>query len=100
MEKEILMLSDEKISELATDFKAISDEGRLKIIIYLLDGKRSVGEISTALNISQSSTSHALRILKDAKILRCEKSGNVIYYYVNDDHVRTIIEKSIEHLEC
>ncbi len=94
------MLNDEKISELATDFKAISDEGRLKIIIYLLDGKKSVGEISTALNISQSATSHALRILKDAKILRCEKSGNVIFYYVADDHVRAIIEQSIEHLDC
>lgn len=94
------MLSDEKISELATDFKAISDEGRLKIIIYLLRGKRSVGEISTALNISQSATSHALRILKDAKILRCEKSGNVIFYYVADDHVRQIIEQSIKHLDC
>lgn len=94
------MLTDEKISELATDFKAISDESRLKIIIYLLDGKKSVGEISTALNMSQSATSHALRILKDARILRCEKFGNVIFYYVADDHVKTIIEKSIEHLEC
>lgn len=93
-------LSDEKISELATDFKAISDEGRLRIIIYLLSGKKSVGDISCALNISQSATSHALRILKDAKILKSEKCGNVIFYYVADDHVKDIIEKSIEHLDC
>ncbi len=100
MDKNLKNLTEEDISILVSDFKAISDEGRLKIIIYLLSGKKSVGEISNALNISQSATSHALRILKDAKILRCEKSGNVIFYYVADDHVRTIIEKSIEHLEC
>lgn len=93
-------LTNEQLSELVTDFKALGDAGRLKIILFLLGGKKSVGEISLALGYSQSATSHALRILKDAKILSLEKNGNVNYYYIADGHVRTIIEKSIEHLDC
>ncbi|MBO7215024.1 MAG: helix-turn-helix transcriptional regulator [Clostridia bacterium] len=100
MENKINFLTEEDISELVTDFKALGDVGRLKIILYLLGGKKSVGEISKHCEISQSATSHALRILKDAKILKSEKVGNVNYYYVADEHIRTIIVKSIEHLEC
>ncbi len=93
-------LSEVKIEELVKDFKAIGDGGRLKIILCLLGGKKSVGEIAVECNLSQSATSHALRILKDAKILSLEKDGNVNYYYLADEHVRTIIEMSIEHLDC
>lgn len=93
-------LSEEKIEELVVDFKAMGDAGRLKIILELLGGKKSVGEISLACKLSQSATSHALRILKDAKILKSLKDGNVNYYYIADEHVRTIIELSIEHLDC
>ncbi len=93
-------LSVERIDELVKDFKAIGDASRLKIILSLLDGKKSVGEIAVECGFSQSATSHALRILKDAKILNLEKDGNVNYYYVADEHVRTIIEMSIKHLDC
>ena len=93
-------LTGEQIDELVKDFKAIGDGGRLKIILSLIGGKKSVGEIAVECGFSQSATSHALRILKDAKILSLEKDGNVNYYYLADEHVRTIIEMSIEHLDC
>ena len=95
-----MLLSNEKITELVVDFKALADEGRLKIVLYLMSGKKSVGEITNAMGASQSATSHQLRILKDAKILQVEKCGNMNYYFVSDDHVKQIIQKSVEHLDC
>ena len=95
-----MLLSDEKIAELVIDFKALADEGRLKIVLYLMAGKKSVGEITNAMGASQSATSHQLRILKDAKILKCERLGNANYYYLSDEHVKTLILTAIEHLGC
>ncbi|MBQ3235155.1 MAG: helix-turn-helix transcriptional regulator [Clostridia bacterium] len=100
MEEKIKKLGESEINELVSDYKALGDAGRLKIILYLLGGKKSVGEIAKACCSSQSATSHALRILKDARILKAEKNGNVNYYYLADEHVKTIIETSIEHLDC
>ena len=100
MEEKVFTLSGAKIEELASDFKALGDVGRLKIILYLLGGKKSVGAISEGVGLSQSATSHQLRILKDAKILKCEKSGNVSYYSIADEHVRTVINTSVKHLDC
>lgn len=94
------LLPNDKVFELVTDFKALGDEGRLKIILCLMQGKKSVGEISKETGFSQSATSHQLRILKDARILKVEKRGNLAYYFVADEHVKTIIDKSVEHLEC
>ena len=95
-----IVLENDKLSELCVDFKALSDEGRLKIILYLLGGKQSVNAISEKVGLSQSATSHQLRILKDARILRCERVGNVSYYYLSDEHVKTLILTAVEHLGC
>lgn len=93
-------LEDDKVLKLVTDFKALGDVGRLKIVLLLMDGKKSVGEISKITGFSQSATSHQLRILKDARILISKKHGNVNFYEISDEHVKTIIIKSVEHLDC
>ena len=95
-----MVLTNEKINEIVSDFKCLGDFSRLKIILFLMDGKKSVGEICAHTGFSQSSTSHSLRILKDAKILGVEKCGTTCFYYVLDEHVRTIIKTSIEHRDC
>ena len=88
------------IEELTRDFKALGDVSRLKILLYLFSGKKSVNEISVAVGLSQSATSHQLRILKDANILTFEKDGNVNYYEIKDEHVKTVITTAVSHLDC
>ncbi len=92
--------SEDELYDISLDFKALGDVNRLKITILLLDGEKCVSEIAESIGLSQSATSHQLRILKDSKILKRRKDGNVIYYTIADNHVKTIIEMSIEHLCC
>ena len=92
--------SEEELNDMSLDFKALGDVSRLKITILLLDGEKCVNEIAESVGLSQSATSHQLRILKDSKILKRRKDGNVIYYAINDEHIKTIIEMSIAHLCC
>ena len=95
-----MLLSEEDTSKVAQVFKSLGDENRLNIVLLLLDGEKCVGEISERLNIKQSATSHNLKTLKNAKILKSKKQGNVIYYSLQDSHVKIIIETSLEHLKC
>ena len=92
--------TEEELYDISLVFKALGEVNRLKIAVLLLNGERCVSEISESIGLSQSATSHQLRILKDSKILKRRKDGNVIYYAISDEHIRTIIEMSIEHLCC
>ena len=94
------ILNDEELNDICLDFKALGDINRLKISMLLLEGEMCVGAIGESIKLSQSATSHQLRILKDAKILKSRKEGNVIYYSLVDNHIKAIIENTIAHLSC
>ncbi len=95
-----ITLSNDELEEMCADFKALSDPGRMKIILFLLDGEKSVGEISSVVDMGQSATSHQLRILKDYRVVKNRKQGNTVFYRIADEHVKTIIEMSLSHLNC
>lgn len=61
-------------------FSALADETRLKIIKLLSEGEKSVDELVQALGIAQSTTSHHLRVLKEARLIKGDKRGRSIYY--------------------
>lgn len=61
-------------------FNALADETRLRIIKLLSEGEKSVDELVQALGIAQSTTSHHLRVLREAGLIRGEKRGRNIYY--------------------
>ena len=93
------LLSDDKLIDLAELFKMFGDSTRVKIMNVLLNGKFNVGEIVKLVEMSQSAVSHQLRILKDSKLIKYEKIGKEIYYYLADDHVEKIFRMGCEHIE-
>lgn len=55
-------------------FNALSDELRLKILLYLyVNGEQCVCDISSFFDISQSNISYHLKILCDASIIKKKK---------------------------
>ena len=64
---------------------------RLKIL-YLLNKEEAlcVNELSSALNISISSTSQHLRKLKDSELLKCKKEKQTVFYFINPQFHHTI----------
>lgn len=89
----------EELYELAELFKIFGDSTRIRILYVLFDHELCVSDIAELLNMSQSSVSHQLRILKDAKLIKYRRDGKSIYYSLDDDHVYHIIEMGIEHIE-
>ena len=90
---------DEYLYDLSELFKIFGDSTRIKILYSLFDTELCVSDMATILNLSQSSVSHQLRILKDAKLVKFRREGKTIFYSLDDDHVRMILSLGMEHVE-
>lgn len=85
--------------DLSDFFKIFGDSTRLRILNYLLEGEKCVGEISLALSISQSAISHQLKTLRSSNIVTSRKNGQQVYYKIADRHILTILEYAREHIQ-
>ena len=56
-------------------------------------------DLAELLNMTQSAISHQLRILKNARLVKSRREGKQVFYYLADDHVRTIINQGLDHIE-
>lgn len=88
----------EILFELADLFKVFGDSTRLRIMYTLFDGESSVGEIAETLCMEQSTISHQLRVLRTNKLVKIRRDGKQIYYSLDDDHVKKIIEMGLDHV--
>ena len=90
---------DEILYDLAELFKVFGDSTRIKILYSMFEHELCVNDIAGLLNLSQSSVSHQLRILKTSKLVKFRREGKSIYYSLDDEHVRAIISMGMEHVE-
>ena len=90
---------DEYLYDLAELFKVFGDTTRIKILYALLESELCVGDIAQILGLSQSAVSHQLRILKDSKLVKFRRNGKIIFYSLDDDHVRNMISMGLDHVE-
>ena len=92
------MPTDEVLCDLADLFRLFADTTRVKILYLLFESKLCVCAIAELLGMTQSAISHQLRILKDANLVANRRDGKTIYYFLADDHVRSMILQGFEHL--
>ncbi len=88
----------EVLFELADLFKVFGDSTRLRIMVTISENEMSVLNIAETLNMEQSTISHQLRVLRQNKLVRVRREGKQIYYSLDDDHVKKIIEMGLDHI--
>ncbi len=88
----------EILFDLADLFKVFGDSTRLRIMYALSDSEVNVQGIAEALEMDQSTISHQLRVLRNNKLVRARREGKQIYYSLDDDHVKKIIEMGLDHV--
>lgn len=91
-------LAEETIMDLADFYKIFGDSTRVKILLALDKSELCVCDISALLNMTVSAVSHQLKILREADLVKTKREGKVVYYYLADDHVKSIIECGLEHV--
>jgi Predicted transcriptional regulators len=90
--------NDDDLEAMVNIFKAFGDMTRVKIILALAETPLSVGEIADTLDMSQSSISHQLSILKQLNLVSNARRGRNIHYRLSDQHIITIFKQTKEHI--
>ncbi len=85
--------------ELSDFFKVMGDSTRIQLLWALEESEMCVNDLAGLLNMTKSAVSHQLKVLRTAKLVRPEKKGKNVYYALDDEHVKDILEKALEHLE-
>lgn len=92
------LLDSESARVLAERFKLLADPGRLRMIDALVEGgELCVSDLAGAVGASESATSHQLRQLRLAGLVRSRKQGREVFYKVADSHVRLLLDVAVEH---
>ena len=89
---------EEQLYDLAEFFKVFGDTTRIKIICALFESEMCVCDLASVLEMSQSAISHQLRILKQARLVKHRRDGKVIYYSLDDDHIKGIFDQGLHHI--
>jgi DNA-binding transcriptional ArsR family regulator len=93
------MPEPEAVADLAHVFGLLSDPGRLRIIMALLEGgEMCVCDIAAACGNSESAVSHALRLLRAHRVVRVRRAGRMAYYRLDDSHIRLLLDLALAHV--
>ena len=92
------MPDQDDLIDVAELFKAFGDLTRAKIICALAQSEMCVSDLSVLLEMNQSAVSHQLRILKGNKLVKSRREGKNIFYSLADDHVTSILDQGMEHV--
>ena len=86
----------QRLSEL---FRLLGDPTRVRILYALLEvGELCVCDLAATVDAPETTVSHALRLLRTAGVVRNRRDGRMIYYSLDDAHVRILLDLSAEHL--
>lgn len=97
--RERLVSRDEarKLSEL---FRLVGDVGRVRILYSLLEaGELCVCDLAATVDMPETSVSHALRLLRTAGVVRARRDGRMMFYRLDDDHIRLLLDLTRQHLQ-
>lgn len=87
----------ERLSEAAETYKVLGDPTRLRLLFALMQEELCVCDLAEFVEASQSAVSHQLRLLRDARLVRSRREGKMVYYQLDDDHVRHLLSEGLVH---
>jgi DNA-binding transcriptional ArsR family regulator len=89
---------DDSVERLAYAFGLLSDPGRVRLLIALREaGDMCVCDLAAVIEMGESATSHALRLLRAAGVVKARRSGRHVNYSLTDAHVTTLLDVVLEH---
>lgn len=92
------MPQEETLYDLAELFKVFGDSTRIRILWALDEAEMCVCDIAVLLNMTQSAISHQLRVLKQANLVKNRRDGKIVYYSLDDEHVKQIFDQGLVHI--
>src|SRR5260370_3953711 len=76
---------------LVETFQALADPTRARILYALIQRPLCVRDLAILAGVSASAVSHQLRFLRDRRLVKPRREGNIIYYAVHYHHSATLL---------
>ncbi len=84
--------------DLAALFGALGDPTRVRLLAALAAEPLCVCDLAAVLGMAQSAVSHQLRLLRALHLVRARREGKLVWYALDDDHVRALLAVGGEHV--
>lgn len=92
------LLDDEIYARLAEIFRTLADSSRARIVHSLLHQDLCTCDLAAITGLSEPAVSQHLRILRALRLVKSRREGKRVYYSLDDDHVRCLLDISLQHL--
>ena len=94
-----VLIASSSVEALAETFKALGDPTRVRVLDALSHGELCVCDLAQLVELSQSATSHQLRLLRALRLVRSRRAGRMVFYTLDDRHIVTLFRQGLRHVE-
>jgi ArsR family transcriptional regulator len=84
---------------LAETFRVLGDATRVRLLDALSRAESCVCDLAKALGSSESAVSHQLRLLRNLRIVRARRSGRMVFYTLDDQHIARLFAQGLDHVQ-
>ena len=85
--------------ELADLLKLLGDSTRIGILWALSESEMCVCDLCALLKMKQPAVSHQLKNLKQSRVVKARRDGKIVYYSLDDEHIRRLLNLGMEHIQ-
>jgi ArsR family transcriptional regulator, lead/cadmium/zinc/bismuth-responsive transcriptional repressor len=79
-------------------FKALADDTRVKIAFALSEeDELCVCDVANIVGCTTATASHHLRLLRNLGLAKYRKDGKLVFYSLDDEHVKQLIQIAFAH---
>jgi len=84
---------------LARVFHVLGEPARVRIVTALLEaGELCVCDLAATVGMTEAQTSQHLRVLRSERTVRNRRDGRMVYYSLDDAHVRLLMDLALQHV--
>lgn len=93
------MPSDDMVDIVTGIFQGLSDETRVRILYAFKNQELCVRDLAILIGISESGISHQLSHLKELKLVKGRRDGNVMYYSLSYTHLVELLREAEDYAD-
>jgi ArsR family transcriptional regulator, zinc-responsive transcriptional repressor len=92
-------IDDDQVGLIVEVFRMLADSTRVQVLWALVDRELSVNELADFVGKPAPSVSQHLAKLRMARLVRTRRAGTTIYYSIENEHVRQLVNDAVFNAE-
>lgn len=93
------LVDERSAAALAATFAVLGDPTRVRLLDALAQRELCVCELAALVRLTESAVSHQLRLLRTLRLVRSRRAGRMVYYALDDGHIRSLLTQGRRHIE-